>query len=55
LHYNHISATLIRSILDRELDRIDLHNEQIASINSEGQLRPIIPFHSNIRGAEAYQ
>ena len=55
LHYNHISATLIRSILDRELDRIDLHNEKIASTHSEGQLRPIIPFHSNIRGAEAYQ
>lgn len=55
LHYNHISATLIRSILDRELDRIDLHNEQITDTNSEGELRPIIPFHSNIRGSEAYQ
>ena len=55
LHYNHISATLIRSILDRELDRIDLHNEQITSMNSAGELRPIIPIHGNIRGSEAFQ
>ena len=55
LHYNHISATLIKSILDRELDRIDLFDEQINTTNAEGELRPIIPIHGNIRGAESYQ
>jgi transposase len=55
LHYNHISATLIKSILDRELDRIHLVDEQIKTTNSEGELRPIIPIHGNIRGAESYQ
>ena len=55
LHYNHISATLIKSILDRELDRIQLIDEQINTTNAEGELRPIIPIHGNIRGAESYQ
>ena len=55
LHYNYISATLIKSILDRELDRIDLHDEQTKSSNTQNESRPIIPLHDNIRGAEKYQ
>lgn len=55
LHYNHISATLIKSILDRELDRIQLIDEQIAVTDPDGVPRPIIPLHDNIRGAESYQ
>ena len=41
--------------LDRELDRIQLIDEQINTTNAEGELRPIIPIHGNIRGAESYQ
>jgi transposase len=50
LHYNFVSATLIKSILDRELDRLDLHENDVPTPQ-----KPIIPLHDNIRGAELYQ
>lgn len=55
LYYNHISATLIKSILDRELDRINLEDENIPILNLQTENRPIIPLHENIRGAKSYQ
>jgi transposase len=48
LHYNYITATLIKSILDRKLEELDLDNKQ-------AETTPIIPIHQNIRGAEAFQ
>ena len=39
--------TLIKSILDRELDRAPIHDEIITS--------PCIVHHENIRGANLYQ
>jgi transposase len=53
--FNYISATLIKSILDRNLDSINWKDEQIQTTNSQGEPRPLIPPHENIRGAEAYQ
>ena len=47
LGYNSLSYTLIKSILDRELDRLDLHHEIIAPT--------VIIQHENLRGAQAYQ
>lgn len=55
LYYKHISVTLIKSILDRELDRIQLIDEEITVTDPDGAPRPIIPLHDNIRGAESYQ
>ena len=47
LHYNYISATLIKSILDRKLEDLEPDNQQ-------GETCSIIPIHQNIRGAEAF-
>jgi transposase len=47
LGYNSLSYTLIKSILDRELDRLDLHHEIIVPT--------VIIQHENLRGAQAYQ
>ena len=47
LGYNSLSYTLIKSILDRELDRLDLHDEAIVD--------SVIIQHENIRGATLYQ
>jgi transposase len=63
LHYNYVSFTLIKSILDRALDRIELADEQITQTNAQELGRPCIPLgctpsipiHDNIRGADVYQ
>lgn len=47
IEYEGISYTLIKSILDRELDRVPIHDEIITS--------PCIVHHENIRGANLYQ
>ena len=46
IEYDGISYTLIKSILDRELDRVPIHNEVITS--------PSFIIHENIRGAANY-
>lgn len=48
LHFNHISYSLIKSILESEMDRIDLATE------ASPKTTLMIPIHDNIRGAEAY-
>jgi hypothetical protein len=46
IEYDGISYTLIKSILDRELDRVPIHDEIITS--------PSFIIHENIRGAANY-
>lgn len=48
LAYEYISAKLIESILDRELDKVPIRDEEPA-------LRSVIPLHPNIRGAGNYK
>lgn len=48
LAYEYISAKLIESILDRELDKVPIPDE-------EPTQRSVIPLHPNIRGAGNYQ
>jgi transposase len=55
LYYNFVSATLIKSILERALDRLDLHDQDTLTTTQPAECRPIIPLHDNIRGAEIYQ
>ena len=45
--YDGVSYSLIKNIIDRELDYISIHAEKIAS--------PFTIYHENIRGASAYQ
>jgi transposase len=48
LAYEYISAKLIQSILDRELDKVPIREEELTQVS-------VIPLHPNIRGAGNYQ
>jgi transposase len=48
LAYEYISAKLIQSILDRDLDKVPITDQ-------EPTQTPVIPLHPNIRGASNYQ
>lgn len=46
--YEYVSVKLVQSILDRELDKVPIKPE-------ESSQTPVIPLHTNIRGASHYQ
>lgn len=51
LAYEYVSAKLVQSILDRELDKVPIKSD----LPQEESQTPVIPLHANIRGASHYQ